>query len=204
MGVESYSTTPANNTAIGGVNIDEGCSPAGVNNAIRQIMADIAEWRDAGGGGGAGGQPLDATLTGLAALENAADDMIYATGTDAFAATPSTSFGRSLLAAASGTAAQTLIGGGGTVSGTGGTSWEIALGGGIVLTGRAITIPGNATTAFAYGNGHTYASWANAWLAADDSNNDVSCALISNGLTTGTVYSNASGTVSGQLFAIGI
>lgn len=46
MPVNDYSTTPASNTAINGVNIAEGCPPANVNDAIRQAMADIATWRN--------------------------------------------------------------------------------------------------------------------------------------------------------------
>jgi hypothetical protein len=42
MSVFSYSTTPASNSTISGINISEGCSPAGINDAIRQLMADIA------------------------------------------------------------------------------------------------------------------------------------------------------------------
>jgi hypothetical protein len=40
--VADYSKTASQNTDIAGVDIDEGCSPAGVNNAIREVMADIA------------------------------------------------------------------------------------------------------------------------------------------------------------------
>jgi hypothetical protein len=42
--VADYSTTPAANIAINGVDIDEGCDAAGLNNALRQIMADIKSW----------------------------------------------------------------------------------------------------------------------------------------------------------------
>lgn len=48
-------------------------------------------------GGGGGGQPLDATLTALAALSTSADQMIYSTGADAFSMTGLTSFARSVL-----------------------------------------------------------------------------------------------------------
>lgn len=41
MAVSDYSSTPASNTAISGINIAENCSPANINNAIRQIMADV-------------------------------------------------------------------------------------------------------------------------------------------------------------------
>lgn len=34
-----FSTTPANNGTIGGVNVAEDCSPAGINDAIRYLAA---------------------------------------------------------------------------------------------------------------------------------------------------------------------
>lgn len=40
--VAQWSTDQAQNTDIAGNNIDEGCSPAGINNAIRYMMAQIA------------------------------------------------------------------------------------------------------------------------------------------------------------------
>lgn len=40
-GVEQYSTTAASNTDVAGVNIAEGCPAANINNAIRQVMADV-------------------------------------------------------------------------------------------------------------------------------------------------------------------
>ena len=43
MSVRDYNATAASNTAISGTDISEGCSPAGINNAIRQQMADIKD-----------------------------------------------------------------------------------------------------------------------------------------------------------------
>lgn len=40
--IRDYSATVGNNTDIQSVNIDEGCSPAGINNAIREMMVDLA------------------------------------------------------------------------------------------------------------------------------------------------------------------
>lgn len=42
MAVSDYSTNPASNTTISGINIAEGCPPSGINDAIRQMMADLA------------------------------------------------------------------------------------------------------------------------------------------------------------------
>jgi hypothetical protein len=42
--VTDWSSTASSNTDVGGVNIDEFCPSAGINNAIREIMAQIATW----------------------------------------------------------------------------------------------------------------------------------------------------------------
>ena len=47
MGVNDYDLEPDNNTQINGINIAEGCPPSGINNAMRQLMADVKEDSDA-------------------------------------------------------------------------------------------------------------------------------------------------------------
>ena len=47
MAIKDYSTTPDMNTQISGINIAEGCAPSGINNAIRQLMADVKEEKEA-------------------------------------------------------------------------------------------------------------------------------------------------------------
>lgn len=41
--ISEYAFTPAANTDIGGINIDEGCAPSGINNAIRTLMTQIRD-----------------------------------------------------------------------------------------------------------------------------------------------------------------
>lgn len=41
MAVQDYSTTPGNNTSISGIFIGENCPAANINNAFRQMMADV-------------------------------------------------------------------------------------------------------------------------------------------------------------------
>lgn len=47
MGVKDYDLNPDNNTQINGINIAEGCPPSGINNAVRQLMADVKADSDA-------------------------------------------------------------------------------------------------------------------------------------------------------------
>jgi len=60
--ISDYSSTANSNTDIAGINIDEGCAPSGINDAIRTLMAQIKalyagtsgdKWPVSGGGTGA-------------------------------------------------------------------------------------------------------------------------------------------------------
>ncbi|KFL28180.1 hypothetical protein JP74_02935 [Devosia sp. 17-2-E-8] len=42
--VDQWDEIASNNTDIGGTNIDEGCAPSGINNAIRAVMAQLKAW----------------------------------------------------------------------------------------------------------------------------------------------------------------
>lgn len=55
--ISEWSSTPANNTDIGGIDIAEGCAPSGINNAIRELMAQVKDMQT-----GADGDSL--TLSG--------------------------------------------------------------------------------------------------------------------------------------------
>jgi len=90
-----------------------------------------------GGYGITDAQPLDATLTALAGLTTSANELIYATGSDAFSTATLTSFARTLLDDASASAARTTLGLGtiatqaaNNVSITGGTIDGVTIDGG--------------------------------------------------------------------------
>ena len=61
--IRDYSATPANNTVVDGADISEGCSPAGINDAIRGVMSDLKD-----------------VSTGAVALESPAADSLSVTG----------------------------------------------------------------------------------------------------------------------------
>ena len=44
--ISEYSSTPASNTDVGGINIAEGMAPSDVNNAIRELMAQLKDQQD--------------------------------------------------------------------------------------------------------------------------------------------------------------
>lgn len=50
--VSEWSATASNNTDIAGINIAEGCAPSGINNAIREIMAQVKDMQAGSDGDG--------------------------------------------------------------------------------------------------------------------------------------------------------
>lgn len=96
--ISEFSSTPGNNTDINGINIAEGCAPSGINNAIRQLMADLKDFQTGSAGDNltVGG---NLSVTGTTSLVNqlgvtsggtgikalAAGDILYASTTDTFA-----------------------------------------------------------------------------------------------------------------------
>lgn len=116
--IRDYSATNSNNTDIQSIDIGEGCAPAGINNAIREVMADLKD-----------------VSTGTIALESPKFDSILdgnikatdASGTDA-----------------AGTAT-TIKGGAGTGTGAGGSIvFQVADGAG--STGSSVNAHATAMT----------------------------------------------------------
>ena len=50
--ISEFSATASNNTDIGGINISEGCAPSGINNAIRELMAQLKDMQSGTDGDG--------------------------------------------------------------------------------------------------------------------------------------------------------
>lgn len=50
--VSQWDNVAANNTDINSININEGCPPSTINNAIRETMAQIKDWQDGSSGDG--------------------------------------------------------------------------------------------------------------------------------------------------------
>lgn len=71
--ISQYDSTASNNTDINSIDIDEGCLPSGINNAIREMMKQLKDFQS-----GTSGDSL--TLTGKLSL-NSTDSVKIPVGT---------------------------------------------------------------------------------------------------------------------------
>lgn len=106
----TFTGVPAAPTAAPGTNTTQVSTTAFTKAAIDVVLGGVSASFDTLSEIVAGMQPLDATLTALAAIATAADKLIYATGSDAFATTDLTAAGRALIDDASAAAQRTTLG----------------------------------------------------------------------------------------------
>lgn len=103
--ISEFSATPANNTDIGDINIAEGCAPSNINQAIRELMAQLKDQQTGADadpfvvGGGftctgpatfsasvvISGSPLGISSGGTALSAVTTGDILYASGTSSMA-----------------------------------------------------------------------------------------------------------------------
>jgi hypothetical protein len=84
--ISEYSSTSAGaglNTDIASINIDEGCAPSGINNAIRAVMAQLKDWQSGASGdtlpvlsGGTGAANATTARSNLSAAASGANSDI--------------------------------------------------------------------------------------------------------------------------------
>lgn len=170
MALSDWDPVAANNATVLGVNIGEGTTaPSAVNNALRQICADVAggvnisllgtflasttlsQARSA-----LGVTEGSASQTAFAALTNAANMVPYMTGSDAWATTSLTSFARTLLDDGDAATARTTLAALGLTSASFGSNTidvRLTLGNGdtLVVKGGTGTIGGNSTGTLSFG-----------------------------------------------------
>lgn len=67
--ISDFSSTAGNNTEIDNINISEGCAPSGINNAIRELMAQLKDFQTGAAGDSFNG-PVGTTTAAAGAFTN--------------------------------------------------------------------------------------------------------------------------------------
>ena len=223
MALSDWSAVAADNGTTLGVNIAEGCPAANVNNAMRQMMADVAGGINVSLLGtflssttlsqartALGVAEGSTSMTNFSALTNAANKLPYMTGSDAWSTTTLTSFARTLLDDGDAATAQNTLGAVGIVassiaSGSGYIKFNIG-GTTFILQWKDVTVTsGTGTTAMTYPV--AFASFAKVWVeGTNDESGDSSAYVQRSTITTsGCTLSNAaSASQTVTVFAIGV
>ena len=168
--ISDYSSTANSNTDIAGINIDEGCAPSGINDAIRTLMAQLKNFQTGTGGDSFNGpfagttiaatDTTDASSTTAAAMKTAGglavakkayiglDANIYGltVGRGAGSVSTNTAVGASALAANTTGASNTSLGyQAGNAQTTANDNTFIGTQAGLVATGSTNTGVGSAS-----------------------------------------------------------
>jgi hypothetical protein len=137
--ISEFSATPGNNTDIDGINIAEGCAPSGINDAIRELMAQLKDFQ-AGTAGDSFNGPVGTTTAAAGAFTTlSASSTVSGTGFSTYLASPP-AIGGTAAAAGSFTTLTTSS----TVTHNGGTANGVAYlnGSKVLTTGSALTYNG--------------------------------------------------------------
>jgi len=181
--ISEFSATPANNTDIDSINIAEGCAPSGINDAIRELMAQLKDYQagTAGDSVGAVGSVIVKGTSAAGANIQLYEDTDNGTNYVALKAP-------NLLAAdvtwtlpnADGTANQVL-----KTDGAGNFGWATASTGDVTLTGTQTLT--NKTITYA---DNTLTGVAGTTATQTLTNKTVEAGVFTNGYTEETVTAN--------------
>jgi len=141
--ISEFSATPANNTDIDSINIAEGCAPSGINDAIRELMAQLKDFQTGAVGDSFNG-PINGTVGATTPAAGAfttlaASSTVSGTGFSTYLASPPAIGGTAAAAVSA-----TTLAASGAVTLSGGTANGVTyLNGSKVLTsGSALVFDG--------------------------------------------------------------
>lgn len=147
--ISEFSSTAASNTDIDGINIAEGCSPSGINDAIRELMSQLKDWQS-----GTSNDPYVIGSSGSLTLnQGTANGVLYLNGSKVAISGSALTFDGTNLSTSNGATIQGLTVG----KGAGAVSTNTALG----LSALASNTTGANATAVGYLAANANTSGAN-------------------------------------------
>lgn len=221
MALSDWSAVAADNATVLGVNIGEGTTaPSSVNNAIRQVCADVAGGINisllgtflssttlAQARTALGVTEGSASMTAFQGLTNTANSVPYMTGSDAWALATLTSFARTLIDDGDAATARTTLGAQSAISVTSngnGSSINIDIGG---TTYRAqfgtISVSGETSASITFPVAFSGTPVCVCSGGSTSTGSDANHRITSVSSSGATVTSSASGTNTCQWIALG-
>lgn len=185
--ISEYSATNSANTDIGGINIDEGCAPSNINNAIREVMAQLKNFQT-----GASGDAF--TFAGGVLISGATNTISGASvisGNINSSGTTNTFSGGNILSGTNTLSGTTIISGNATISGTTNT-----ISGAAIITGN-INSSGSANT-FSGGVVHSGTNtFSSSVIISGNINSSGTNTFSSSQVISGNINSSGTNTFSG-------
>jgi hypothetical protein len=172
--INDYSTTPGSNTDIQSINIAEGMSPANVNNALREVMADLADVR-AGNIALTGWKMAAATVTGTLTVDTVNATTLTAT---TFTQTNISASGNATIGGTLGVTG--AITGSSTIDGTVITGTRFVATGSTAAT-NGMYLPGTNTIGFSTNSGERFRINASGALGIGGANYGTSGQVLTSG-----------------------
>ena len=184
--ISEFSSTAGNNTDIDSINIAEGCAPSGINNAIRELMAQLKDFQ-AGTAGDSFNGPVGTTTAAAGTFTTlAASGTVSGTGFSNYLASPPAIGG---TAAAAGSF--TTLSASGIAKLTGGASSRLEFDAGGSEYAR-ILLNGSNTLDFAAGSTTPTMNIANGAVAVTGTLAASGAVTLSGGTANGVAYLNGS------------
>jgi len=187
--ISEFSATPANNTDIDSINIAEGCAPSGINDAIRELMAQLKDFQTGAVGDSFNGPVGTSTaaagaFTTLSASSTATLNTLVSSGATL---TGGSINGMAIGGTTAAAGAFTTLAASGNVTLSGGTANGVAYlnASKVVTSGSALTFDGSALG--------VSATVASATLASSGSYSALFFTNSGGATKTGTILTNSSG-----------
>lgn len=216
-----WSTTPGSNTVVDGININEGCAPANINNAIRSVMALIRNsfatslktffagstaLPVANGGTGATTAAGIRSAAGLGTLATQNANAVAITGGTIAGLSSALAIVSGGTGATTASAALAALGGVGVTASSLASPGYVKLTNGLILQWGTATVgmDSSATVTFPVAFTTFAVPVASAVAQSGSTTNSQNTGYVSNTLTTMTLWNADDRTVSVPWFAVGV
>lgn len=200
--ISEFSSTPANNTDIDSINIAEGCAPSNINDAIRELMAQLKDFQTGAVGDSFNG-PIGSSTASTGAFTNiTASGTLGVTGVATFTAQPivsSLTASRAVFSDGSKGLVSNAITGTGNVVMSASPTLTGTISAEALTASSSVTLSGGTANGVTYLNGSKVLTSGSA-LTFDGTNLGVNCTATNFGANYRTIEARGATTTTSGVF----